>query len=253
MSYHDGPVTNIAVNLARSSPVPLYHQLARLLEASIQSGEIPKGEFLDNELELVDLWQVSRPTVRRAIQDLVDAGLVVRRRGVGTQVVSDQIRRPVQLTSLYEDLNAQGRTPTTKVLVHERRPADPTIAKTLNISKGDEVVYMERVRSSGATGLAILRNTLLIEAAGAITTQQLETSGLYELLRSKGVRPRIADEIIGAKLASAEEAAALGLKAGAALVTMHRVMQDDTGRTVEVGYTVYDATKYTVEITVIAN
>jgi DNA-binding GntR family transcriptional regulator len=253
MSYHERPVKNIAVNLARSSPVPLYHQLARLLEASIQSGEIAKGEFLNNELELVELWQVSRPTVRRAIQDLVDTGLVVRRRGVGTQVVSDQIRRPVQLTSLYEDLKTQGRTPKTKVLVHARRRADPAVAKALNIAKGSEIIYIERVRSAGNTGLAILRNTLLLEAAGAITTQQLETSGLYELLRSKGVRPRVADEIIGAKLASVDEAAALGLKAGAALVTMHRVMQDDTGRTVEVGSHVYDATKYTVEITVVAN
>jgi DNA-binding GntR family transcriptional regulator len=253
MSYHGCPVNNIAVNLARSSPVPLYHQLARLLEAAIQSGEIAKGEFLNNELELVDLWQVSRPTVRRAIQDLVDAGLVVRRRGVGTQVVSDQIRRPVQLTSLFEDLTAQGRTPKTKVLVHKRRAADAATAKTLNIAKGDDVVYIERVRSAGTAGLAILRNTLLVEAAGAITTEQLENSGLYELLRSKGVRPRVADEIIGAKSASAEEAKALGLKAGAALVTMHRVMQDDTGRTVEVGSHVYDATKYTVEITVVAN
>ncbi len=253
MSYHHCLVTDIAANLARSSPVPLYHQLARLLEASIQSGEIAKGEFLNNELELVDLWQVSRPTVRRAIQDLVDAGLVVRRRGVGTQVVSDQIRRPVQLTSLYEDLKAQRRSPKTRVLVHERRPADPTMAKTLNISKGDEVIYIERVRSSGAKGLAILRNTLLLEAAGEITTAQLESSGLYGLLRSKGVRPRVADEIIGAKSASADEASALGIDKGAALVTMYRVMQDDTGRTVEVGSHVYDASKYTVEITVVAN
>jgi DNA-binding GntR family transcriptional regulator len=253
MSYHLDSVTNIADQLARSSPVPLYHQLARLLEASIQSGEIAKGDFLNNELDLVDLWQVSRPTVRRAIQDLVDTGLVVRRRGVGTQVVSDQIRRPVQLTSLYEDLSAQGRTPKTKVLVHDRRPADPAIAKTLNIAKGDEVVYIERVRSAGTKGLAILRNTLLLEAAGAITTAQLESSGLYGLLRSNGVRPRVADEIIGAKSASADEASALGIDKGAPLVTMYRVMQDDTGRTVEIGSHVYDASKYTVEITVVAN
>jgi GntR family transcriptional regulator len=246
-------VTDIGASLARNSPVPLYYQLARLLETAIQSGEIAKGDFLDNELELVDLWQVSRPTVRRAIQDLVDSGLVVRRRGVGTQVVSDQIRRPVQLTSLYDDLREQGRSPKTRVLIHERRPADAHIAKCFNIPKGTEVVFIERVRMSGTAGLAVLANTLLVEAAGTITTAQLETNGLYELLRSKGVRPRVADEIIGAKLASVEEASALGLDVGAALVTMHRVMQDDTGRTVEVGFHVYDATKYTVEITVVAN
>lgn len=246
-------MTNIATTLARSSPIPLYYQLARLLEIAIQSGEIAKGDFLDNELELVDLWQVSRPTVRRAIQELVDSGLVVRRRGVGTQVISDHIRRPVQLTSLFEDLKAQGRAPRTRVLRHERRPADADTARALGIAKGDDIVFIERVRSAGPAGLAILKNSLLVEAAGMLTTKQLEASGLYELLRSQGVRPRTADEVIGAKLASAEESAALGIEAGSALVTMHRVMQDDTGRTVELGTHVYDATKYTVEITVVAN
>lgn len=245
-------MTDIATSLARSSPIPLYHQLARLLEAAIQSGEIVKGEFLENELDLVSLWRVSRPTVRRAIQDLVDSGLVVRRRGVGTQVVSDQIRRPVQLTSLFEDLAGQGRSPKTRVLKHERRPADAVTAKALGIGKGDEIIFIERLRSAGSVGLAILRNSLLVDAAGTITTTQLETAGLYELLRSKGVRPRSADEVIGAKIASAEESDALGIEPGSALVTMHRVMQDDTGRTVEVGSHVYDAAKYTVEITVVA-
>jgi DNA-binding GntR family transcriptional regulator len=243
-------VINIAIGLQRRSPVPLYYQLARLLETAIQSGAIAKGEFLDNELELVDIWQVSRPTVRRAIQELVDAGLVVRRRGVGTQVVSDQIRRPVLLTSLYEDLASQGRSPGTKVLAHERRPASESVAKALGIDKGAEIVHIERVRYAGTIGLALLVNSLSVEAAGNITAEQLESVGLYELLRANGVRPRTADEIIGAKNATADEAFKLGIGVGSALVTMHRVMQDDAGRTVEVGSHVYDATTYTVEITV---
>ncbi len=244
---------DISVGLMRTSPVPLYYQLARLLEAAIQSGAIAKGEFLDNELDLVNVWQVSRPTVRRAIQELADAGLVVRRRGVGTQVVSDQIRRPVQLTSLFDDLTGQGRSPHTKVLVHDRRPADEQAAKALGIPEGTEVIHVERVRFAGAVGLALLVNSLLVEAAGTITTEQLEMHGLYALLRSAGVRPRTADEVIGAKMASPAEASALGLRTGSALVTMHRIMQDDTGRTVELGRHVYDATTYTVSITVIAD
>ena len=61
------------VTLHRNSPVPLYHQLAAQLKHAVESGEVAKGTFLGNELDLADRWQVSRPTVRRAIQDLVDA------------------------------------------------------------------------------------------------------------------------------------------------------------------------------------
>src|SRR4051794_4922300 len=102
-------VAEFDITLNRLSPVPLYHQLSRQLVAAVESGRLPKGAFLDNELDLAERWQVSRPTVRRAIQDLVDGGMLVRRRGVGTQVVSDQVRRPFKLTSLFDDLAATGR------------------------------------------------------------------------------------------------------------------------------------------------
>jgi GntR family transcriptional regulator len=246
-------VADISIKLARNSPIPLYHQLARQLEAAIENGEIAKGEFLDNELDLVNIWQISRPTVRRAIQELVEAGLLVRRRGVGTQVVSAKVRRPVRLTSFYQDLIDQGRTPTTQVLLHERRPATKEVAEQLGIATGSEVVYLERVRSAGKLKLALLSNYLLLAAAAEITTAQLEQTGLYENLRQRGVRPHAAEQTMGAKIASAEEAKLLGIGVGAALVTMGRVMHDDTGRVVELGAHVYDAEYYSVIITVMDN
>jgi DNA-binding GntR family transcriptional regulator len=244
---------DLTINLDRSSPVPLYHQLFQELEGAIGRGDISKGEYLDNELDLAETWRVSRPTVRRAIQELVDAGILVRRRGVGTQVVNAQLRRPVKLTSLYDDLQMQGRAPKTSIIRLERRKADKEVAKALGISRGDEVVFLERIRFAGRTPLAIMKNYLSIEAAGEITIAQLERSGLYELIRANGVRPRIANQVIGAKAASEEEAQILELEAGAPLLTMRRVMQDDLGRTVELGAHVYDAANYSVETTVVDN
>jgi DNA-binding GntR family transcriptional regulator len=244
-------VTEIRVTLDRSSPVPLYHQLVQELEAAISRGDVAKGDFLQNELDLADSWRVSRPTVRRAIQELVDAGVLVRRRGVGTQVVNAQLRRPVRLTSLYDDLNATGRAPKTRVVTLERVGADKDTAKALGLKRGDEVVYLERVRSAGRTKLAVLRNYLVVGAAGTLTADQLERSGLYELLRANGVRPRIATQVIGARAASPEEAKTLEIEVGSPLLTMRRIMQDDTGRTVELGMHAYDAANYSVETTVV--
>ncbi len=245
------PVAGLTISLNRVSPIPLYHQLARQLEAAVQSGVLAKGAFLENELDLADKWQVSRPTVRRAIQDLVDNGLLVRRRGVGTQVVNDQVRRPFKLTSLFDDLAASGRAPLTTVLTHERIAADTSVAEALSVPIGTGVVHIERCRAAGTHRLAILRNWLTVEAAGQFSTEQLAASGLYALMRERGIRPHSATQRLGAVAATAADATILGLSVGAPLVTMRRVMQDDTGRVVELGDHRYDAAHYSVELNVI--
>ena len=249
----EGGVAELLVNLDRSSPVPLYHQLVKELEAAIARGEVAKGDFLDNELSLAELWRVSRPTVRRAIQELVDGGVLVRRRGVGTQVVNAQLRRPMRLSSLYDDLVEQGRAPRTVIVRHEIVKADKEVAKALGLPRGSDVVYLERQRFAGRNPLAILRNYLLLDAAGDITTEQLEHAGLYEVLRSRGVRPRIAKQVIGARAATKAEANVLGVDEGASLLTMRQIMQDDLGRTVELGIHAYDAANYSIETTVVNN
>ena len=91
----------LAVELDRSSPVPLYYQLAQAIEAAIRDGELTPGDRFENELALAKRLTLSRPTTRRAIQELVDKGLLVRKRGVGTQVVQNPVHRRVELTSLY--------------------------------------------------------------------------------------------------------------------------------------------------------
>jgi GntR family transcriptional regulator len=229
----------------------LYHQIAVQLTDAIESGRLPKGEYLENEILLAEQWQVSRPTVRQAILELVQHGLLVRRRGVGTQIVNDEIRRPIRLSSLHDDLAATGHGPTTEVLRLDRVPAPADVAFALALPPGAEVVFVERCRSANGTRLAIMRNWLLPAVAADLTVADLERGGLYENLRAAGCRPHSAFQRIGAAVAGDVDAAILGLPPGAPLVTMRRVMQDDTGRTVEVGDHVYDATQYSFEMTVV--
>jgi DNA-binding transcriptional regulator YhcF (GntR family) len=99
----------LAIPVDRTSPVPLYFQVAQHLERAIAGGELAPGTRLENEIMLADQLGLSRPTMRRAIQYLVDRGLLVRKRGVGTQVVQSKVRRPVVLTSLYDDLDKSGQ------------------------------------------------------------------------------------------------------------------------------------------------
>ena len=140
------PIAGLAVSLDRGSPVPLYFQVATQLEKMIESGEMPVGGRLANEVELADRLGVSRPTMRRAIQYLVERGMLVRKRGVGTQIVHPKVRRPVELSSLYDDLVKTGQSPITEVLDFGVSPA------RRRWSSG--TAYRRALRSPGSTGCA---------------------------------------------------------------------------------------------------
>ena len=105
--------TTLTVDIDRSSPVPLYFQVAQVFEKAILDGELKPGDRFENELALAKRLNLSRPTTRRAIQELVDKGMLVRKRGVGTQVVQTPVHRPVELTSLFDDLARAGQEPAT--------------------------------------------------------------------------------------------------------------------------------------------
>ena len=236
------------IRVDRSSPVPLYFQVAQHLEQMIESGELPMGTRLENETDLADQLGLSRPTMRRAIEYLVGRGLLVRKRGIGTQVVDAKIAREVELTSLYDDLAKTGRAPSTKVVSFGTEAAPDTLAVTLGIPAGTPVYVFERLRFADAEPLALMRNHVPAHLL-PLSPADLEGQGLYNLLRANGISMRIAKQAIGARAATAAEARALGEKRGAPLLTMERSAYDDQGRAVEHGQHLYRASRYSFDLT----
>ena len=244
-------VEQVLSDLDRTGPVPLYFQVSSALEAAIRSGDIPPGARLENEIAISQRLGLSRPTVRRAIQELVDKGLLVRRRGIGTQVVQGQVTRQVELTSLYEDLKNSQHEPATRVLQHEMRPAEGGVAAQLGVPVGSDVVYLRRQRLTDGVTVALLENYLPPEF-GDITTELLETRGLYQILRARGVTIRIANQKIGARRAHGDESELLGIDKGGPVLTMERVAFDASGRSVEFGHHCYRPDMYSFETTLVA-
>jgi GntR family transcriptional regulator len=238
----------LSIPVDRSSPVPLYFQVAQQLEYTIESGDLPPGTMLENEHDLAEQLGLSRPTLRRAMQYLVDRGLLVRKRGIGTQVVHAKVRRPVQLTSLYDDLAATDRHPGTEVLKFTLEPASDVAAHALSLPEGAEVYTFERLRYAGGEPLALMRNQVPVGLL-QLRPEDLERHGLYEIMRANGIDMRIASQTIGARLATAAEARRLGESRGACLLTMVRTVYDDHGRAVEHGDHIYRASLYTFELT----
>lgn len=238
-------------NLDRTGPLPLYFQVATTLEQAIRSGQIPPGARLENEIAIGQRLGLSRPTVRRAMQELVDRGLLVRRRGIGTQVVQGQVTRQVELTSLYEDLKSLHQEPGTRVLTHQHIPASAAVAEALAVEPGSPVVYIRRQRSTDGAPVAVLENYLPLEFED-ITTEQLEERGLYQIMRGRGVTIRIAKQKIGARRAQGDESELLGIDKGGPVLTMERVAFDGSGRAIEYGHHCYRPDMYSFETTLVA-
>ncbi len=245
LSAPRSPVRPVEVD--RTSPVPLYFQVATRLQELIEKGEIGVGARIENEVDLATRLGVSRPTTRRAIQYLVERGMLVRKRGVGTQVVHPKVRRPVELSSLYDDLVSSDRAPRTEVLDLRVVPATQEVARALEMPTGSEVTWIERLRYAGGEPLALMHNAIPVDLI-RLTERDLAEHGLYELLRRAGFVPRIATQVIGARSATAIEARTLQEKRGASLLTMTRTAWDAGGRALEYGSHVYRASRYSFEL-----
>ncbi|MYS22422.1 DNA-binding transcriptional regulator, GntR family [Streptomyces sp. DvalAA-14] len=240
------------ISIDRSSPVPLYFQFAQQLQNLIETGVLPPGTRLSNEVAMADQFGLSRPTMRQAMQHLVDKGLLARKRGVGTQVVTNRIRRQLEFTSLYEDLERDRRHPTTEVLSIETKSADSGIAAALRVAEGSDVVAIQRLRFADDEPIAIMHNHLPADLV-ELTRAALCGAGLYQLLRRSGMALSTAEQTIGARRATAAEAKLLDETRGAPLLTMVRTAHDGSGRPVEYGSHVYRASRYSFAMTVAAH
>lgn len=237
--------------LDRSSPVPLYLQVVNQLQSLVESGAIPVGTKLENEIDLAERLGVSRPTMRRAMQHLVDRGMLVRRPGVGTQVVQPKVSRAIELSSLHDDLANGAHRPGTTLVSLTVEPADAVTAAALGLPKGTPVTVFERVRLADGQPLALMHNSVPVSVR-PLTSADLETTGLYALLREAGHAPSIARQSIGARSANDAEAAALHEQPGAALLTMTRTAWDSRGVAIEHGRHLYRASRYTFDSTLTA-
>jgi GntR family transcriptional regulator len=231
----------------RGSPVPLYFQVAQHLENAINSGSIPVGTLIQNEVDLAASMGLSRPTMRRAMQHLVDKGLVVRRRGIGTRVVQPKLRRPLELTSLYDDLASAGREPTTEVLSFNTVEAHAEVAEQLGVEEGSPALELVRLRSAADEPIAKMTN-YLPERLATFAEEDLVDHGLYDLIRRQGIALHSATQTLGARTATAAESRMLHEPKGAALITAQRVTYDDHGSAVEYGTHIYASSRYTFEV-----
>lgn len=236
------------VVLDRHRPEPLHAQIAQPLIQLIESGQLEAGTRLEDEITMAQRLDVSRPTARKALATLVNLGLIVRRRGAGTEVAPKQIRRPSRLSGLFEELQQAGHQPSTTILSWSMEVATPSIARNLQLQPDAEVLAVRRLRFSDDRPIAILHN--YVPATLAPSERALEGGSLYGLMSDGGTQLAHATQRLGARAATAEEARLLNEPIGAALLTMQRTAYDSKHRPVDFGLHVFRGTLYTYEMNV---
>jgi GntR family transcriptional regulator len=251
MTQAPPPVRELDITLERNSPVPLYYQLAQSIEHAINTGALAPGDRLENELSLTSRLGLSRPTARQAIQELVKKGLLVRKRGVGTQVVRSRFRRNEALSSLNEDIAKAGKVPSTRMLEFSIGTLEQDIRDAIDAAgiSDTDFIKIRRLRLADDVPLAILTNYL--PARFEITEADMQSKSLYACLRALGVNLKIAHQQISARLMTEEEAELLDEETPAACLSVDRLAYDDVGQFVEFGRHIYHAAHYSIQSSVV--
>jgi GntR family transcriptional regulator len=203
---------------------PLYSRVETVLGSEIADGLLQAGDQLPTEDSLIARFEVSRITVRRAIQNLVSRGLVEIRRGVGTFVAAPRITHELtELSGFVEDMHALGRKPTARVIATEVVAADATVAGHLRLTKGQRVVKIRRVRLADRIPLSFDETYLPLEIGKKIITNNLKIEPIFSLLERKYDIPLIEAEYqLEAVAAEGEVASALRVKEGSPIFRIER-------------------------------
>ncbi len=216
--------------LDESSRLPLYQQLQRALRRAIEARLIAPDDALPPERDIAEDFQISRITVRKAIDGLVSEGLLMRRQGAGTFVCARVEKNFSKLTSFSEDMRARGRTPRTVWLRKSEGSVTPEEALTLRSSPGTPVYRFHRIRYADDAPMAIEYATVL---AACLPSLDAVESSLYEALERAGNRPVRALQRLRAVLFTAEQAKLLQIRERDAGLLVERVGFIKDGRAME--------------------
>jgi GntR family transcriptional regulator len=212
-----------------------------VLREAIEKRLLGPDDALPAERELATLLDVSRITVRKAIDGLVEEGLLVRRQGSGNFVCARVEKNFAKLTSFSEDMRARGRTPRSVWLKRAAGTVTPEEALTLRLSPGTPVYRFHRIRYADDAPMALEYATVV---ASALPSPEAVDTSLYAALEASGHRPTRALQRLRAVLLTAEQAQLLNAVEGAAGLLVERLGSLPDGRAVEFSQSFYRGDTY---------
>lgn len=216
---------------------PLYDQLVDLLSDKIQN-EMHPGDALPSERDLAETYGLSRTTVRLAMSELEELGLVTRKHGKGT-FVSSVSRDTTDLMGTYsftDQMRSLGRVPHTEVIDFEVREASKFVAQNMDLRLGEAVFRMRRLRSADGVPMMLERTYMPVKVFEGLTQRMVESKSLYEIVEQDfRMKIKTAEEAFGARAARPDEARLLKIDEDAPV--LHLVRTTYNSKNVVIEYT----------------
>ncbi|HTV69717.1 MAG TPA: GntR family transcriptional regulator [Rhizobiaceae bacterium] len=240
----DAPPDIFAAVKDGANGAPLYLQLKKTIEEAVKSGQLGPGDALPSERDIAVKADVSRVTVRKAVQDLVRGGVLIQRHGSGT-FVAPRVERVEQslsrLTSFTEDMARRGMTVRSEWLERGVHSASPAEMMVLGLSSRELVARISRLRIANDTPLAIERASL---SASVLPDPNAVESSLYTALEKTGHRPVRAVQRISAANLGEADAKLLDVPVGSAGLNIERISYLASGKVIEFTRSVYRGDTY---------
>jgi GntR family transcriptional regulator len=227
--------------------LPKYYQLSSILRQKIDDGEWEPRSPIPSERQLEQLYNLSRTTIREAIDHLVRQGFLYREHGRGTFVSPQKLQKGLmELTSFSEDLLKRGITPGQIIQKLAWIIPAPKILQKLELPIGTEVLCIQRIRLGDQTPIGLQTSFLALPKGQTITREEMEVAGsLYRILQEKfGIIPSEADETLEVALATPEEASLLYIEPGAPLLLNERLLFSQNRTPVEFVKILYRGDRY---------
>ncbi|WP_424136802.1 GntR family transcriptional regulator [Roseomonas chloroacetimidivorans] len=221
-----------------------------VLRDRIAAGTLPAGARLPGEPDLAAEHGVARVTMRRALDQLAQDGLVERRPGVGTFVRGTSALPPtvVDLSDVLSHLKEMGRRTEVRLLSFSYVTPPPAVAETLHLPPGEAAQRAVRVRRMAEGPFSHLTTYVPARIGRTYSEADLASQPLLVLLERSGLRMGRARQSIGATLAGPELAEALEVEIGAPLIELTRLVQDEQGRPVEHLRALYRPDRFSFEM-----
>lgn len=220
--------------LAKDSTAPLYHQIYMLLRDEIVSGQRPHGSLVPTEKELSRIYNVSRITTRRALDELAQNRLVARKRRVGTRVTFQPVSPPMEasIEQTLEALLTVGRSTTVQLVELAEEKCDPPVREALGLASHDKVIRGVRVRWLDGTPLGSVVSYMPAHLGRAFTRAELESTPIFILIANAGMKIARAEQTISAGTADRALAKLLDIDMATPILRIRRTCFDPSGQAI---------------------
>ena len=243
------------IKIDKASPVPMYYQIYKGIVKAIKDGVYAVDSQIPTEMELCDGLDVSRPTIRQALQELINEGYVVRKKAKGTFVCKPKVEGFFfkKLESYNDEMKALGMHPSTQVEVQEVLKAEDEVAYNLQLHEQEDVLHLLRLRYADQEAMVYVHTYVPIALFPSIETIDFhhEETSLYDIMEHRyDCAIAYVDRCVEAMNASRELAEKLDIMEAQAVYTVTTIAYNHDDKPIEYSIAYYrgDRNKFSIRL-----